>query len=173
MCQCNHFVSKIQFICIFINHFCNFMALQNIAKLEQKLCMIFEIFCSKSWRLHQYKSFASIFKDFVCICQIMLIHCKKFAILSKIFASHYKITQNQCKVFVLCSKITELECKKVVKDGIIWIKSKQSVKNIIILKRQEENGLKLTKVKKNKVNMAFMQCNSRGKELLVVHARLS
>ena len=119
VCQCNYFASKIQFICIFMNCICNFMGLQNFAKLAQNLCMGFEMFCCTSWTQNQCKSFAAIFKDFVYFCQIMLIHCKKMAIRSKTFVFCYKITQNQCKVFVLCSKISELECKKVVKNGII------------------------------------------------------
>ena len=118
VCQCNYFASKIQFICIFMNCICNFMDLQNIAKLAQNLCMSFEKFCSTSWTQNQYKSFAVIFKDFVYLRQ-MIIHFKKFAIFSKTYGSFYKILQNHCKTFVLSSKIFVLECKKVVKNGII------------------------------------------------------
>ena len=38
-----------------------------------------------------------------------------------------------------------LECKKVVKNGIIWIKSKQSVKNIIILEKARKEWIKADK----------------------------
>ena len=60
----NYFVSNIHFFCIFMNYICNLMALQIIAKLVQKLCMIFEIFCHTNWTQNQYKSFANIFKIF-------------------------------------------------------------------------------------------------------------
>ena len=76
---------------------------------------------------------------------MILIHCKKLAILSKTFVSCYKTLQNHCKVFVVCSTIFVLECKRVVKNGIIWIKSKQSVKNIIILEKEREEWIKVDK----------------------------
>ena len=125
--------------------FCNFMALQSVAKRAQNLCKIFQIFCSLCWTQNRCKSFAAIFKDFFFFCQIILIHCKKLAILSKTFVSCYKILQNHCKVFVVCSTIFVLECKRVVKNGIIWIKSKQSVKNIIILKKTRRKWIQADK----------------------------
>ena len=99
--ECNHFVSNIQFFCIFMNCICNLMALQIIAKLVQKLCMIFEIFCHTDWTQNQYKSFATIFKIFLYIYKIILNYCKRFAILFKNLGFFNKISQKQCKIFVL------------------------------------------------------------------------
>ena len=97
----NNFVSNIQFFCIFMNCICNLMALQIIAKLVQKLCMIFEIFCHTNWTQNLYKSFANIFKIFSSFHMIILNHCKRFAILFKNLGFLDKMSQNQCKIFVL------------------------------------------------------------------------
>ena len=133
------------------------MVFQNITKPAQNLWMIFQIFCSTSWTQNQCKSFATIFKDFLNFHQIILNHCKQIAILSKTFFSCYKISQNQCKIFVFCLKMFVLECKKVVKNGIIWIKSKQTVK-VFLLKKGFEflssnqfNLRKRSKTRKNQV----------------------
>ena len=99
--ECNHFVSNIQFICIFMNCICNIMALQIIAKFLQKLCIIFEIFCHTNCTQNQCKSFATIFKIFLFIYKIILIYCKRFAILFKYLGFFNKISQKQCKIFVL------------------------------------------------------------------------
>ena len=111
------------------------MALQIIAKFLQKLCIIFEIFCHTNCTQNQYKSFATIFKIFVYIYKIILNYCKRFAILFKNLGFLDKISQNQCKIFVLWSKTFVFKCKKVVKNGIIWIKSKQTVKNFLFEER--------------------------------------
>ena len=100
----NNFVSNIQFFCIFMNCICNLMALQIIAKLVQKLCMNFKIFCHTNWTQNQYKSFANIFKIFSSFHMIILNHCKRFAILFKNLGFLDKMSQNQCKIFVLWSK---------------------------------------------------------------------
>ena len=111
------------------------MALQIIAKFLQKLCMIFEIFCHTNCTQNQYKSFAIIFKSFSYIYKIILNYCKRFAILFKNLGFFNKISQKQCKIFVLWSKTFVFKCKKVVKNGIIWIKSKQTVKNFLVEER--------------------------------------
>ena len=131
----NYFVSNIQFFCIFMNCICNLMALQIIAKLVQKLCMNFETFCHTNWTQNQYKSFANIFKIFLSFHMIILNHSKRFVILFKNLGFLDKISQNQCKIFVLWSKNFVFKCKKVVKNGIIWIKSKQTVKNSVVEER--------------------------------------
>ena len=120
--------------------FCNFMALQSVAKGSQNLCKIFQIFCSLCWTQNQCKSFDPIFKDFLNFYQIIQNHCKKFAKLSKTFVSWYKISQNQCKIFVFCLEMFVLDCKKVVRDGIILIKSKQTVKNFLVEERCWKRG---------------------------------
>ena len=114
--ECNHFVSNIQFFCIFMNYICNLVALQIIAKLVQKLCMSFEIFCHTNWTQNQYKSFANIFKIFSNFYKIILNHCKRFAILFKNLGFLDKISQNQCKIFVLWSKTFVFKCKKSCKE---------------------------------------------------------
>ena len=118
-----------------MNILCNIMALKIFAKLVQKLCMILEIFCHTNWTQNQYKSFANIFKIFSYFYKIILNHCKRFAIIFKNLGFLDKISQNQCKIFVLWSKTFVLKCKKVVKNGIIWIKSKQTVKNFLVEER--------------------------------------
>ena len=60
---------------------------------------------------------------------------QKFAILYKTFVSCFKISQKQCKIFEFCLKMFVSKCKKVVKDGIIWIISKQTVKNFLVEER--------------------------------------
>ena len=135
MCQGNYFVSNVQFICIFMSCICNFIALQIIAKLVQRLCVIYEIFCWTTWTQNKYKSFATIFKIFLHFHLIILNHCKRFTILFKSLFLCNKILQNQCKIFVLWLKTFVFKCKKIVKNSIISIKSKQTVKNFLVEER--------------------------------------
>ena len=133
------------------------------------------MFCSTSQKQNQYKSFATIFKDFHYFHQIILNHCKQIAILSKTFFSCYKISQNQCKIFVFCLKMFVLECKKVVKNGIIWIKSKQTVK-VFLLKKGFEflssnqfNLRKRSKTRKNQVQTSSDFQRDHKASCLFVH----
>ena len=140
MCQGNYFVSNVQFICIFMSCICNFIALQIIAKLVQRLCVIYEIFCWTNWTQNKYKSFATIFKIFLHFHLIILNHCKRFTILFKSLFLCNKILQNQCKIFVLWLKNFVFKCKKIVKNSIIFIKSKQTVKIFLLKKGVEKRG---------------------------------
>ena len=124
-----------QYICIFMSCICNFIALQIIAKLVQRLCVIYEIFCWTKWTQNKCKSFATIFKIFLHFHLIILNHCKRFTILFKSLFLCNKILQNQCKIFVLWLKTFVFKCKKIVKNSIILIKSKQTVKNFLVEER--------------------------------------
>ena len=138
------------------------MALQIIAKFLQKLCIIFEIFCHTNCTQNQCKSFATIFKIFLFIYKIILIYCKRFAILFKYLGFFNKISQKQCKIFVLWSKTFVFKCKKVVKNGIIWIKSKQTVKNSVIEERCWNNChfIKFKIGKRSKTRKNHLKTNS-------------